>query len=51
MHPLEFISEHQIPWSDFRLSAMPRNASGAFSFGGRSDDDYWGYLEWLADYL
>lgn len=47
--PLE---EEEVAWGrDYRLNALPRDASGTVLYSGPSDAEYFAYVEWLEDYL
>lgn len=47
--PLE---EEALAWGrDYRLNALPIDASGTVLYSGSSDAEYLAYVEWLEDYL
>lgn len=44
--------EDEVNWCrDYRLNALPRDASGTVLYSGSSDAEYLAYVEWLEDYL
>ena len=51
LHPFAIIADSVVFGRDYRLNELPRDRSGKVLYLGESEFEYYGYINWLADYL